>query len=171
MKCIFSTTLEAENFSKSSWIETTANRGHWYDRTRFRHDRTSPVSVSSSSQARELGFATGASGPSWNWSARSRTQRTARVSELIGRGDASGHVRPDVSGRRSRSLDPYWTRIGRRVQLVRSNGEARPVTFYLRAYYFMTVGNLTNEIQKGTRGEHRRCCTGATGRCGRVRLI
>jgi hypothetical protein len=43
MKCIFSTTLKAENFSKSSWIETAANEGHWYDqtldRTWSRHDR------------------------------------------------------------------------------------------------------------------------------------
>jgi hypothetical protein len=30
---------------------------------------------------------------------RSCTQRTARVSELIGRGGESGHVRPDASGR------------------------------------------------------------------------
>jgi hypothetical protein len=28
VKCIFSTTLEVENFSKSSWIETEANGGH-----------------------------------------------------------------------------------------------------------------------------------------------
>jgi hypothetical protein len=29
VKCIFSTTPEAENFSKSSWIETEVNGGHW----------------------------------------------------------------------------------------------------------------------------------------------
>jgi hypothetical protein len=29
VKCIFSTTPEAENFSKSLWIETEVNGGHW----------------------------------------------------------------------------------------------------------------------------------------------
>jgi hypothetical protein len=29
VKCIFSTMLETENFSKSSWIEMEANGGHW----------------------------------------------------------------------------------------------------------------------------------------------
>jgi hypothetical protein len=29
VKCIFFTTPEVENFSKSSWIETEANGGHW----------------------------------------------------------------------------------------------------------------------------------------------
>jgi hypothetical protein len=29
VKCIFLTTPKAENFSKSSWIETKANGGHW----------------------------------------------------------------------------------------------------------------------------------------------
>jgi hypothetical protein len=28
VKCLFSTTPEAENFSKSSWIETKVNGGH-----------------------------------------------------------------------------------------------------------------------------------------------
>jgi hypothetical protein len=52
VKCIFFTTPEAENFSKSSWIETEANAGHCSDRTRSQHDRTRPVS-GSSSQARD----------------------------------------------------------------------------------------------------------------------
>jgi hypothetical protein len=43
MKCIFSTTPKAENFSKSSWIKTAANGGHWndrtLDRTRSRHNQ------------------------------------------------------------------------------------------------------------------------------------
>jgi hypothetical protein len=43
VKCLFSTTPEAEIFSKSSWIEIEANGGHWGDRTR---------PVSGSSQAR-----------------------------------------------------------------------------------------------------------------------
>jgi hypothetical protein len=29
VQCIFFTTPEAENFSKSSWIEIEANGGHW----------------------------------------------------------------------------------------------------------------------------------------------
>jgi hypothetical protein len=29
VKCIFFTMTEVENFSKSSWIETEANGGHW----------------------------------------------------------------------------------------------------------------------------------------------
>jgi hypothetical protein len=33
VKRLFSTTPEAEIFSKSSWIETEANGGHWGDRT------------------------------------------------------------------------------------------------------------------------------------------
>jgi hypothetical protein len=45
VKCIFFTTPEAENFSKSSWIETEANGDHC-------SDRTCPVS-GSSSQARD----------------------------------------------------------------------------------------------------------------------
>jgi hypothetical protein len=67
VKCIFFTTSEAEIFSKSLWIETEANGGHWGDRTLnrtwSRHDRTRPVS-DSSSLARGLGFTTGVSGHS-----------------------------------------------------------------------------------------------------------
>jgi hypothetical protein len=46
--CIFSTMPEAEIFSKSSLIETEANGDHWDDRMRSLHDRTRPVSGSSS---------------------------------------------------------------------------------------------------------------------------
>jgi hypothetical protein len=133
LKCLFSTTPEAENFSKSSWIETAANGGHWCDRTRSRHDRTRPVSVSTSSQARELGFATGASGLSWNQSVQSRTQRTARVSELIGRGGTSGHVRLDASDHARSSLDPYWTQTGLSAWHVRS--------------FSQRVRSMMNEVQ------------------------
>jgi hypothetical protein len=55
VKRLFSTTLEAEIFSKSSWIETEVNGSHRGDRTlnqmRSRYDRTRPVS-GSGSQAR-----------------------------------------------------------------------------------------------------------------------
>jgi hypothetical protein len=55
VKCLFSTTSEMEIFSKSSWIETEANGGHWGDQTRYRtrsrYDWTRPVS-GSGSQAR-----------------------------------------------------------------------------------------------------------------------
>jgi hypothetical protein len=82
VKCIFSTTPEAEIFSKSSWIETEANGGHWGDRTlnqtRSRHDRTRPIS-DSSSLARGLGFTTGASGHSRDRRARSGARGTANA--------------------------------------------------------------------------------------------
>jgi hypothetical protein len=48
VKRLFSTTPEMKIFSKSSWIETEANEGHRGDRTRSRHNRTHPVSDSSS---------------------------------------------------------------------------------------------------------------------------
>jgi hypothetical protein len=60
VKCIFSTTPEAKIFSKESWIETEANGGHWRDqtlnRTWSRHDRTRPVSSSSSLAHADLGL-------------------------------------------------------------------------------------------------------------------
>jgi hypothetical protein len=50
VKCIFSTMPEVVIFSKSSWIETEANGGHWGDRTlnrtRSQLNRTRPVSSS-----------------------------------------------------------------------------------------------------------------------------
>jgi hypothetical protein len=93
VKCIFSTTSEAEIFSKSSWIETEANGGHWGDRTLNRtwswHDWTRLVSGSSCLA----------------WDARASHRRvqssprgTAMHTRSIGRGDASGHDRPDASG-------------------------------------------------------------------------
>jgi hypothetical protein len=63
VKCIFSTMPVAEIFSKSSWIETKANGGHWGDRTlnrtRFRLDRTCPVSGSSCARWRVRSHAIG----------------------------------------------------------------------------------------------------------------
>jgi hypothetical protein len=68
VKCIFSTTPVVEIFSKSSWIETEMNRGHWGDRTlnwmRSRLDRTRLVSGSSCARCGVLGFVIGASSPS-----------------------------------------------------------------------------------------------------------
>jgi hypothetical protein len=82
VKCIFSTTPEVEIFSKSSWIETEANRGHWGDRTlnrtRSRHDRTCPIS-DSSSLARGLGFTTGAFGHSRDRHVQSGARGTANA--------------------------------------------------------------------------------------------
>jgi hypothetical protein len=50
VKRLFSTTSKAEFISKSSWIETELNAGHWGDRTLnqtwSQHDRTHPVSSS-----------------------------------------------------------------------------------------------------------------------------
>jgi hypothetical protein len=73
LKRLFSTTLEVRK-------EMEANEGHSGDRmsnrTRSRFDRTRPVSSTQQSDARVLGFATGASGPSRNRSVRSGTQRS-----------------------------------------------------------------------------------------------
>jgi hypothetical protein len=46
VKHLFSTKPEMEIFSKSSWLETEANGGHWGDWTRSRNDRTRPVNGS-----------------------------------------------------------------------------------------------------------------------------
>jgi hypothetical protein len=52
VKHLFSITPVVEIFSKSSWLETEVNEGHWGDRMlnrmRSQHDRTCPVSGSSS---------------------------------------------------------------------------------------------------------------------------
>jgi hypothetical protein len=73
LKRLFSTTPEVGK-------ETEANGGHSGDRTlnrtRSRFDRTRPVSSTQQSDARVLGFATGASGPSRHRSVRSGTQRS-----------------------------------------------------------------------------------------------
>jgi hypothetical protein len=128
VKCLFSTTPKAEIFSKSSWIETEVNGGHWGDRTlnqtRSRHDRTRPVS-DSSSLARGLGFTTGASGHSRDWRVWSGARGTSYVK---GRSDAM--ARPVM-------ID--WTRqvmsrsllesIGRWHCGVRSIQAACPVTW------------------------------------------
>jgi hypothetical protein len=102
LKRLFFTTSEVGK-------ETEANGGHSGDRTlnrtRSRFDRTCPVSSTQQSGARVLGFATGASGPSWNWSVRSGTQRSRvwrRADRTCG---ASGHTRSDASGHDGSSLD------------------------------------------------------------------
>jgi hypothetical protein len=78
---------EVEIFSKSSWIETEANGGHWGDRTLNRmrsQDQTPPVS-DSNSLARGLVFTIGASSHSQDW----RIQSGARgIANAKGRSDA-----------------------------------------------------------------------------------
>jgi hypothetical protein len=68
LKCLFSTMPEVGE-------ETEANGGHWgdrtLDRTWSRFDRMHPVSSTWQLGGRVFGFATGASGPSWNRSDRS----------------------------------------------------------------------------------------------------
>jgi hypothetical protein len=107
VKCIFSTTSEAEIFSKLSWIETEANGGHWGDRTLnqmwSRHDWTRLVSGSSC-----LAWDARAS-HRCVWSSPRGTTMHAR---LIGHGGASGHDRPDASGR-----EWVLTRIDRTLAL------------------------------------------------------
>jgi hypothetical protein len=73
VKHLFSTMPKTEIFSKSSWIETEVNGGHWGDRmlnrTRSRHDRMRPVSGSSSlardtrASHRRVRSVTGLAGP------------------------------------------------------------------------------------------------------------
>jgi surface antigen len=72
VKCIFSTMPEAVIFSKSSWIETEANRGHWGD---LKLKRTRPVS-SRCCRGVRLGFCTGASGQALRGSADRVVDRT-----------------------------------------------------------------------------------------------
>jgi hypothetical protein len=114
VKCLFSTAPEVGK-------ETEANGCHCGDRTlhrtRSRFDWTRPVSSQQLSDARVLGFPTGASSPSWNRSIWSGTQR-GRISRRADRTrGASGHVRSDVYDRGGSLLDSD-----------RSPGAARPVT-------------------------------------------
>jgi hypothetical protein len=92
VKRLFFTTPEAEIFSKSSWIETEANGGHWGDltlnRTRSWHVRTYPIS-DSSSLAHGLGFITGVSGHLRDRRVRSGARGTANVKGLS---DAVAHL-------------------------------------------------------------------------------
>jgi hypothetical protein len=120
LKCLFSTTPEVGK-------ETKANGGHrgdrmlhqtwsWYDRTR---------SVSSAQQlgARVLGFATGASGHSWDRHVRSCAQwelQNARMIRRVARPATHDRTRPIVEG-------AYWTQTGRGHCRVRSLRGAHPV--------------------------------------------
>jgi hypothetical protein len=81
VKHLFSTVPEAK---ESYWGDRTLNR------TRSRHDRTRSVSGSSSlaRDARAL-----------HRRVRSSPREAAKHTRLIGRGGASGHDRPDASGR------------------------------------------------------------------------
>jgi hypothetical protein len=100
VKRLFSTMPVAEIFSKSSWIEIEANGSHWGDRTRYRHDRTCPVS-DSSSLARGLGFTIGASGHSRDRHVRSGARGTTNAkgrSDAVARPVTIDRTRPVVSG-------------------------------------------------------------------------
>jgi hypothetical protein len=104
VKRLFSTMPEAEFFSKSSWIETEANGGHWGDqtliRTQSRYDRTCPVS-DSSCLARGLGFTTSASGHSQDRCVRSGARGTANAkgrSDAVARPVTIDRTRQVVSG-------------------------------------------------------------------------
>jgi hypothetical protein len=102
LKCLFSTTPEVGE-------ETEANGGHRGDRTlnrtRSQFDRTRPVSSMRQSGARVLGFTTGVSGPSRNWSVWSGAQRRSAWRRTNRTRGASGHTRSDASGRDGSSLD------------------------------------------------------------------
>jgi hypothetical protein len=146
VKCLFSTTLEAEIFSKSSWIETEANGGHRGDRTlnrtRSRYDQTRLVS-GSDSQARVARVlhqrVRSLAGPT----RPVRRQRDREHEGSIGRGSASGHDRPDVSGRgwmltgidrtvalwHPVSLSGASGHAPQRASLWRLDARARPISF------------------------------------------
>jgi hypothetical protein len=83
--------------------ETETNGGlliDWtLDQMRSRHDQTRPVSGSCCAWRGALGFATGAYGPSRDRRVRSSPRETAKSARSIGRCGASGHDRPDASGR------------------------------------------------------------------------
>jgi hypothetical protein len=109
VKCLCSTSPEVRK-------ETEANGGHCGDRTQSWFDRTRPVSSQQLSGARVLGFPTGASGPSWNRTIRSGTQRGTVGRRADRTRGASGHVRSDATGHGGSLLDSDWT-----------PGAARPV--------------------------------------------
>jgi hypothetical protein len=120
LKCLFSTMPEVGK-------ETEANEGHRGDRTLHRtrslYDRTCPVSTTQQSGARVLGFATGASGHSWDRRVRSGAQKELWFARTIGRGAhpvTHDRTRPIVEG-------AYWTLTGRGHCRVRSLTGARPV--------------------------------------------
>jgi hypothetical protein len=92
-----------------------------------------PVSGNSCAWHGALGFATSVSDHSRDRRIRSCTQESSAEGGLIGRGGTSGHMRPDASGRQSRSLEPLWIATGHWHYRVRSWRGARPVTRYLRA--------------------------------------
>jgi hypothetical protein len=95
LKRLFSTTPEVRK-------KTEANEGHQGDRTL---NRTCSVSSTQQSGAWVLGFATSASGPSWNRSVQSGTQRSRAWRRADRMRDAFGHTRSDASGRDGSSLD------------------------------------------------------------------
>jgi hypothetical protein len=110
---MFSTMPEAVIFSKSSWIETEANRGHWGDRTlnRMRSRLNRMRSVSSSccrgARARVLHRCVRSlAGPA----CPARRSEGLQIAWSIGHGGASDHDRPDTSGRK-------WTLTGLKLDI------------------------------------------------------
>jgi hypothetical protein len=98
LKYLFFTTPEVEK-------ETEANGGHRGDRTLHRtrswYDQTRLVSSMQQSGAEVLGFATGASGHSWDWLVRSGAQRElkfVRSIERAARPVTRDRTRPVIEG-------------------------------------------------------------------------
>jgi hypothetical protein len=124
VKRLFSTTPVAKIFSKSSWIETETNRGQWGDRSLdrkwSRHNRTRPVS-DSSSLARGLGFITGSSGHSRDRHVRSGARGTANAkgpSDAVARPVTIDRMLPIVSGSLLESTRRWYCGV-RSVQAAR----------------------------------------------------
>jgi hypothetical protein len=100
------------------------NSDRTLDRTRSRVDLRVRSAQVEGRGAAHLGFVTGhwsgltsvSEGP-WDRSVRLTLTCAAWWHDVIRHGGASGHVRSEA----------LWTPIGRRVQRVQSNGEARPV--------------------------------------------
>jgi hypothetical protein len=133
-------------FSTSSEVgkETEANGGHQGDRMlhrmRSRFDRTCLVSSTQQSGVRVLGFATGASGPSWNRSVRSGTQRSRAWRRADRTHGASGHTRSDVSGHDGSSLDCNRTLVLSRPVVAFDHWHA--VTIEIRRSGLNTEGHV-----------------------------
>jgi hypothetical protein len=120
VKCLFSTAPEDGK-------ETEANEGHRGDRTLHRtrswYDQTRLVSSTQQSGTRVLGFATGASGHSWDRRVRLGAQRELKFARSIGRAArpvTRDRIRPVVEG-------AYWTLTGRWHCRIWSFAEARPI--------------------------------------------
>jgi hypothetical protein len=116
MKCLFSIAPEAKKGGESPEFFISEKLQPDAGPDMVQGEPVRPISSNHRQRRTRERSQTGASGPSRNRSIWPCTQWAARVSVLIGRGGASGHVRPDTSNRARSSLDSD-----------RMPGAARPV--------------------------------------------